>query len=260
MFPREEERGSKRFKTHERKFLTENDALKFNGQHAEYIQGCVRLHQHPYVDRMPDSAIARTPDSFASYRGAAAYVTSCTRPDAACAVNQLAQTPGPHASETDFSHRRLHLMPPRRTSSDWTRRQEVESNQIRARLRQRGLVHGRGPRIRRRIFRHEQGPILTIGMCGRSRGRRLGVIDHRMVLSQEQKGDAVGVGHRTLRSSARVRRRVRSGTRFNVLLSRKMHIRVFTDSRTLFDSIVTLRSMTEKRLLVDIAGLRVPEG
>ncbi len=43
---------------------------------------------------------------------------------------------------------------------------------------------------------------------------------------------------------------------FSVLLSRKMKIRVFTDSRTLFDSIVTLRSMTEKRLLIDIAGLR----
>ncbi len=51
---------------------------------------------------MPEGAITRTPDSFASHVGAAAYVTSCTRPNAACAVNQLAQTPAPHATEADF--------------------------------------------------------------------------------------------------------------------------------------------------------------
>ncbi len=102
MFLREEERGSKRFKTHDRKIITENDSLKFNGQHVEYVQGCVRLHQHPYVDRMPGGAITRTPDSFASHRGAAAYATSCTRPDAACAVNQLAQTLAHHATDADF--------------------------------------------------------------------------------------------------------------------------------------------------------------
>ncbi len=105
-------------------------------------------------------------------------------------------------------------MPRTRTSSEWTRRQEAEGDHIQARLRQRGLVRGRGPRIRRRIFRQEQGPILIIGICGRYRGRKRGVLDPRIVLSKVQKGDAVGVGRRTLRSSARIRRMVRSGTRF----------------------------------------------
>ncbi len=51
---------------------------------------------------MPESEITYTPDSFASHRGAAAYVTSCTRPDSTCTVNQLAQTPAPHATDVDF--------------------------------------------------------------------------------------------------------------------------------------------------------------
>ncbi len=40
------------------------------------------------------------------------------------------------------------------------------------------------------------------------------------------------------------------------LIGRKVTIRVFTDSRTLFDSVVSLCSMTEKRLLIDIYSLR----
>jgi hypothetical protein len=35
-----------------------------------------------------------------------------------------------------------------------------------------------------------------------------------------------------------------------------MPLRLFTDSGTLFDAVTTLCSMTEKRLLIDIAGLR----
>ncbi len=40
------------------------------------------------------------------------------------------------------------------------------------------------------------------------------------------------------------------------LLGRKMKVQVFTDSRTLFDSITSLCSMTEKSLLIDIYCLR----
>ena len=43
---------------------------------------------------------------------------------------------------------------------------------------------------------------------------------------------------------------------FRLLLGRKVELRVFTDSRTLFDSVITFYSMTEKRLLIDIACLR----
>jgi len=40
------------------------------------------------------------------------------------------------------------------------------------------------------------------------------------------------------------------------LLGRDVDLKVFTDSKTLFDSIVSLSSMTEKRLLIDIYGIR----
>jgi len=40
------------------------------------------------------------------------------------------------------------------------------------------------------------------------------------------------------------------------LIGRKMQLRLFTDSRTLFDAIVSFCSTTEKPLLIDIFGLR----
>ena len=43
---------------------------------------------------------------------------------------------------------------------------------------------------------------------------------------------------------------------FAQILGRKLKLRVFTDSRTLFDSIITFCTMTEKRLLIDIAFIR----
>lgn len=42
----------------------------------------------------------------------------------------------------------------------------------------------------------------------------------------------------------------------NALLKRKVKTKLLTDSRTLFDSIIPLCSMTEKRPLMDIFGLR----
>lgn len=45
---------------------------------------------------------------------------------------------------------------------------------------------------------------------------------------------------------------------YGILLGVTVWINVYTDSRTLIDAFVTLCCMTEKCLLIDIAGLREP--
>ena len=101
-FLQEEADASKRFKTRTAEVLEYGNELKFNGHYVRRDEQNIILHQHPYEDRVPSDKIDRNPESFMSNRGKASYLASCTRPDIACAVNQLAQKKATDATEDEF--------------------------------------------------------------------------------------------------------------------------------------------------------------
>lgn len=92
------------FGTREQKLLVDKSALRFNRQYIWRSDNIVHLHPRPYVPKFPSEKIERSPESLMSHRGQAAYDSSCTRLDVACAVNQLTQVLPDTPKESDFMH------------------------------------------------------------------------------------------------------------------------------------------------------------
>ena len=239
----EETKASKCFKTRPASLLENGVELKFNGHYIKRNGTVLHLHQHPYEDRVPESKIERSAESFMTNRGKAAYLTSCTRPDVACAVNQLSQVKASLATEEDF--KRLDKV------FQQLRNERVE------------LLYGNVDLDTAEVFVFADAAFAT----NLDLSSQLGFI--ALLVDQDRNCSIITW------SSTKCRRVTRSvlaaelyalasgydmgyaiAHTFSIILGRKVDLRVFTDSRTLFDSIITFCSMTEKRLLIDIACLR----
>ena len=242
-FLREEAEAAKRFKTRTAKVLEDGQELKFNGHYIKRIGKTIVLHQHPYEARIPTERVLRTPDSFMTNRGKASYLSSCTRPDIACAVNQLSQRKASEASESDF--KRLDVV--------FKRLREDPTE----------LVYGNVDLDTAELHVFADASFATNVDLSSQLGYIVLLVDQdkncsiitwsstkckrvtRSVLAAElyATANAFDIGFAIAHT-------------FGHLLGRKIELRVFTDSRTLFDAIISFCAMTEKRLLIDIACLR----
>ncbi len=93
-FLAEEDKASQAFRSKGQILLKDGMEIKSNRQHLKKEKGNVFAHQKTHI---PRNAI-----SFMSHRGQAAYVSICTRPDVACAVNQRSQVKEIEAADPDF--------------------------------------------------------------------------------------------------------------------------------------------------------------
>ena len=239
----EEEIAARRFPAKPRRLLAAGQEIKFNGQYLKRVRELVLLHQQQYVRRMPDCKIERSPESYASHRGEAAYVSTCSRPDIACAISQLTQVKASDATEADY--KRL---------DEVFRRLKYDSYEL-----QYGHVDLKTAEVH--VFADASFA------SNRDLTSQLGYV---ILLVDRNKNCSI-MSWSSVKCK-RVTRSVLAAELFAIahaydagfairhsickLLGKDVHLRVFTDSKTLFDSIVTLCSMTEKRLLIDIAGLR----
>ena len=242
-FLQEEADASKSFKTRTAEILDDGKEVRFNGHYVKQSEQTIIVHQHPYEQRIPSERIERTPDSFVSNRGKASYLASCTRPDIACAVNQLSQRKADEATEEDF--KRLDITLKR------VREESVE------------LLYGNVDLETAEVHVFADASFAT----NADLSSQLGYV----VLLVDQDSNCSLITW----SSSKCKRVTRSVLAaelyaianafdvafaithtFECILGRKVELRVFTDSRTLFDSIISFCSMTEKRLLIDIACLR----
>ncbi len=101
-FLAEEDKASQAFKSKGQTLLKDGMEIKFNKQHLKKENGNVFAHQKTYINRVPTENVPRNANSFMSHRGQAAYVSNCTRPDVACAVNQVSQVKEIEAADPEF--------------------------------------------------------------------------------------------------------------------------------------------------------------
>ena len=242
-FMMEENRAAQRFPTKPRRVLNDGEEIKFNGQYLRRKGNMIILHQRQYIDRMPSHIIERRPESFASYRGEAAYVSTCSRPDVTCAVNQLSQVKATEATESHF--KRLDNVF-RRLKSDTYELQFGNVDLETAELH----VFADASFACNKDFSSQLGYVVVIV----DRDKNCSLIAWSSVKSKRVTRSVLAAELYSIAQAYDAGFAIRHCV--SKLLQREVSLRVFTDSKTLFDSIVTLCSMTEKRLLIDIAGLR----
>lgn len=242
-FLKDENENSKVFRTREQKLLAEQSEMRFNGQYIRREGRMVYLHQRPYVERMPLQNIERSAASFMSHRGQAAYVSTCTRPDVTCAVNQLTQVVPDSADEHDF----------KRLDTVFKRMHDKNVE----------LKYGNVSLENSKVHVYADASFATNKDLTSQLGYVILLVDDdhncsvltwssvkcRRVTRSVLAAELYAVAHAFDAAFALAHT-------VGILLGRKVFVNVYTDSRTLFDSIINLCSMTEKRLLIDIACLR----
>ena len=223
--------------------LDDGQELKFNGHFVKRNGRIITLHQHPYEARIPTERVPRTPESFMTNRGKASYLSSCTRPDIACAVNQLSQRKASEASESDF--KRLDCVF-KRLRGDPVQLQygnvDLETAELHVFADASFATNiDLSSQLGYIVLLVDQDKNCSIITWSSTKCKRV----TRSVLAAElyATANAFDVGFAIAHT-------------FGNFLGRKLELRVFTDSRTLFDAIISFCAMTEKRLLIDIACLR----
>lgn len=242
-FLEQEEKESKIFNSKGQTILKENQDTKFNGQHIMRHGNIISVHQVSYCDRMPETKIERSPESFMSHRGQAAYVSTCTRPDITCAINQLSQIKATEATEEDF--KKLDNIFKKAKNENLKLKYgnvDLQSAEIH--------VFTDASFANNKDLSSQLGYVILIvdetGNCSilswsSTKCKRV----TRSVLAAELYALAHGFDAGFAMCNT-----------MRALLGRKVPIRVFTDSRTLFDSVTSVCNMSEKRLLIDIYALR----
>ena len=242
-FLQEESDASKSFKTRTAEILNDGKEVRFNGHYVKQSEQTIIVHQHPYEQRIPSEKVERSPDSFMSNRGKASYLASCTRPDIACAVNQLSQRKADEATEEDFKRLDTALKQLREESVELLYGNvDLETAEVHVFADASFATNADlSSQLGYVVFLVDQDRNCSLITWSSSKCKRV----TRSVLAAELYAiaNAFDVGFAI-------------GHTFESILGRKVELRVFTDSRTLFDSIISFCSMTEKRLLIDIACLR----
>ena len=215
----------------------------FNGSRVARVDHGFSMDQTAYISRITTASSPHTPEAFGTLKGKLHYASSNTRPDHSCAINLLSQTlpkdaTAPHFAELDRINAEMHdhelhlLYKPLDLSSVelWVYSDASFANcpDLRSQL---GYV----------IYIRDKHGTCSLLSWASSRSKRV----TRSVLAAElfALSHSYDVGF-SIRYTC------------SQLLKRDVPLRLFTDSKTLFQSVTNLTSMTEKRLLIDIASLR----
>ncbi len=101
-FLQDEDDASREFKSHGQIYVSSGQLPKFNGQELTSRSGDVYAHQTSHILRIPMNPMAHSPELFISHGGQAAYLSTCTTSDVAFVVNQLSQVNPEDAVEVVF--------------------------------------------------------------------------------------------------------------------------------------------------------------
>lgn len=215
----------------------------FNGSRLTKLASGYSMDQTAYTSRIATDRAQRSPAAFGTLKGKLHYASSNTRPDHSCAINMLSQTLPDKATETKFKeldrvNAEMHSDPLQLVYKPldldsvklciYTDASFANCPDLRSQL---GYV----------VFLRDKFYNCSLISWASSRSKRV----TRSVLAAElfalSQGYDVGFAQRHTLSQ---------------ILGREVPMRLFTDSKTLFQSVTNLTSMAEKRLLIDIASLR----
>jgi ribonuclease HI len=241
-FLRQEEINSVAFPSKGRTMVTETP-VEFNGSVLQRTKQGFEVNQNAYVESIPSNPIPRTAADFAAIRGKMAYATANTRPALSCAINQSAQTRAELAEETDFKKLEdavtqakanpLPLLFPKLDLDSVVLRVYADSS----------FANNRdlSSQLGCAIYLVDNDRKCALLHWSSKKARRVTRSTMAAELFALINAFDVGLALQNLASE---------------ILGRKISINVFTDSQTAWDSVTSLCSTTEKRLLIDIYGLR----
>ena len=171
-----------------------------------------------------------------SYRGQAVYINTCTHPEITFAVNQLTQTTPYEADDSDFKRLMENQYEVRYGNVDFETA-EIQGFPDESFADNKGM----SSQVDYKILLVDAKQNCSILSWSSSKCKRV----KRYVPTAKLCAIAHGYDAGFV-----------MGNTFGKLLNRPMKIRVFTDSRILFDSIVSLSITAEKRLRIDIFCLQ----
>ncbi len=242
-FHTQEDKASQAFKSKGQTLLKNGMEINFNAQHLKTEDGNVFALQKAYVNRVPKENVPRNATSFMSHRRKAACMSNCTRLYVACAVNQLSQVKEIEAADPDF--KRLDDIFSRLKPDNFRlcfSNVDIDTLEIHvfadaSFATDKDLSSQIGYVI---VLVDDKGNCSFLS-CSNSKGSRA----TRYILAAEL--DALAHGFDAVFARSHI---------VGKLPVWKMKAQVLTDSRTLFESVTSLCSMTGKRLLIDIYCLR----
>ena len=238
-----EEQHSTEFRCKERTILNEGKTLHFNGMAVTNTREAYCISVSDKIQRLALLNIRNTTkDEYISQRARGAYIAAVCRPDLTFAFSYAAQVVNPELKDFKFLNKHLNRC---LQSSDVGMKfvkLNVESVSI--------SVFVDASFAKNRDFSSQLGYVIALtdedGNSNiihyqSSKSKRVA----RSVLSAEMFAMVIGFDMAAV-------------LRFflNDLLNRNVRMNLFTDSRCLYDNLTTLRSTTEKRLLIDLALLR----
>jgi len=233
-----------RFLTKGREFLNENSALRFNGATISRSKGCIRISQPEQVARVRTVIAGREEslEEYISQRARGAYIASTCRPDLSFAFAAAAQHRSPGPPEFKALNNAL------QTIID-TPEEGIQ------------FVPQDPDTLRLAVF------IDASFANNPDSSSQLGIVITLM--------DGDGTTNIIHWTSAKCKRVVRSvlaaelyamahgfdlaiamKAAIDDMLERPMPLAMYTDSKSLYDSLVSLNTVTEKRLLIDLRVLR----
>lgn len=239
-FMEDEERESVAFPSKGRTSI-EDKPVSFNGTVLTRRGRDVIVDQHAYTDNL-DSDFPLTPEGFATARGKASYATASTRPDQACAINQASQVRAALVEEKDHTllasaitslkHRRELIFPAL----------DLKTLEIR--------VYADASWANNRDLSSQLGFMVFLvdgsGKCAlinwqSKKSRRVTRSTMAAEIFALCNGFDSGFAFKDL---------------VEEILGQDVPLVLFTDSKTAWDTVTSLNSTTEKRLLIDLFGLR----
>lgn len=240
LFVKDEERESVAFPSKGRT-LIESKPVGFNGTVITRKGRNIVVDQHAYTECLT-ADFPRTPQGFATARGKASYATASTRPDQACAINQASQV-------------RASLVEPKD--------HDLLASAITSLKTPREL-----------IFPHLDLKTLEIRVYADASWANNRVLSSQlgfMVFLADGSGKCALINWQS-KKSRRVTRSTMAAEIFALcngfdsgfafkdlveeILGQDVPLLSCTDSKTAWDTVTSLNSTTEKRLLIDLFGLR----
>lgn len=239
-FMDDEERESAAFPSKGRTSV-EAKPVAFNGTTIRRRGKTVIVDQHEYTGNL-DSDFSRTPEGFATARGKASYATASTRPDQACAINQASQVRAQLVQKCDHDLLASAITALKKPRELIFPALDLKTSEIR--------VYADASWANNRDLSSQLGFIVFLvdgsGKCAlinwqSKKSRRV----TRSTMAAEIFAMCSGFD---------------SGFAFKDLveeiLGQDVPLVLFTDSKTAWDTVTSLNSTTEKRLLIDLFGLR----